>query len=85
MEKSKNVQISVELFNMVLNVMEYIDISNYAADFQDIFNSVLEDLQEKKNKMELREDYQRLINANKSGNEDKQHEARIKYLQNRQK
>lgn len=83
MDKTKNVQIPLELFNAVVDIMEYIDTSNYASDFKNIFENVLEALQEKKNKMNLREDYQRLIAANKSGNEDKQIEARIEYLKNK--
>lgn len=83
MDKPKNVQIPIELFNSIIDVMEYIDTSNYASDFKDIFENVLEALRDKKNKMNLREDYQRLISANKSGNEDKQIEARIEYLKNK--
>ena len=81
--KQKNVQIPTELFNALLDVLEYIDVSNYAPDFQAAFNSVLEGLQDKKKKMELREDYSRLITANKTGNENEQDGARIEYLKNR--
>lgn len=83
MDKPKNVQIPIELFNAIVDVMEYIDTSTYASDFKDIFDNVLYALQEKKKKMELREDYQRLIIANKSADEDKQTEARIEYLKNK--
>jgi len=81
--KAKNVQIPLELFNRLLYVLEYIDMSNYAEDYQNEFGSVLEALQDKKKRMELREDYGKMIDANKSGDEDKQIDARIQYLQNK--
>lgn len=76
----KNVQIPYELFKALLDTLKYVDVSNYAEDFQNVFNSVLEGLRDKQKRMELRDDYGRLAAANKSGDEDKQYEARIEYL-----
>jgi len=81
--KSKNIQIPLELFNRLLYVLEYIDMSNYAEDYQNEFESVLEALQDKKKRMELREDYGKMIDANKLGDEGKQIDARIQYLKNK--
>jgi hypothetical protein len=81
--KPKNVQITVELFNRLVDVLGYIDTSNYAEDFKDDFEGILWALQDKKRRMELREDYKGLLDANKSGDEEKQFDARIKYLRNR--
>lgn len=83
MDKPKNVQIPLDLFNQLLDAMEYIDLKGYAPDFRDRFDSILWALQEKKKKMDLRDDYARLIVANKTGNEEAQDEARIEYLKNK--
>lgn len=79
-DKQKNVQISLELFLALLDTLEYIDTSNYAKDFKNQFEGVLDALKEKKRRMDLREDYSRLIAANKKGDEDKKFDARIEYL-----
>ena len=81
MAEPKNVQISYALFKSLLDVFEYIDVSKYDVVFQEMYNGVLEDLQEKKRRMDLRETYGKLAAANKTDNEDAQIEARIKYLQ----
>jgi len=83
MGNPKNVQIPYELFMALIDMLEYIDSSKYPDDFRDLFEAVLEDLRVKKKRLELREDYSRLIAANKSGDEDKQLEARIEYFKNR--
>jgi hypothetical protein len=81
--KPKNVQIPLELFNRLIDALGYIDTTNYAEDFKSDFEGILAALQDKKRRMELREDYKGLIDANKSGDEEKRFDARIKYLQNR--
>jgi len=83
MATPKNVQIPYELFMAIIDVLEYVDASKYADDFQSLFDAVLEELKTKKKRLELREDYSRLIEANKSGDEDKQLEARIEYFKKR--
>ena len=83
MNPPKNVQIPYSVFISLLDTLEYIDLSNYAADFRTQFESVLEALRNKKRQLERREDYSRLIAANKTGDEDKKHEARIQYLSKR--
>jgi len=80
MAEPKNIQIPYTLFKNLLEVFEYIDISNYTEDFQAMYNNVVEELQEKQRRMELREAYGKLAAANKTNNEDTQHEARIDYL-----
>jgi len=80
MAEPKNIQIPYTLFKSLLEVLEYIDISNYAEDFQSLYNGVLEGLQDKKKRIELREVYGKLAAANKTEDEDAQTEARIEYL-----
>jgi Skp family chaperone for outer membrane proteins len=83
MSQPKNVQIPYDLFMALIDMLEHIDTSRYSDDFRTLFEAVQEELQNKKRRLELREDYSRLIAANKTGDEDKQHEARIEYFKNR--
>jgi hypothetical protein len=82
-DKSKNIQIPLELFNRLVDVLGYIDTSNYTEDFRSELEAVLDALRDKKRRMGLREDYKKLVDANKSGDEGKQIDSRIKYLRNR--
>jgi hypothetical protein len=84
-DKPKNVQIPLELFNALLDTLEYIDVSNYTEDFKNQFEWVFDELKDKKKRMDLREDYGRLLAANKSDDLEKQTDARIEYLRNKNK
>ena len=83
MSQPKNVQIPYETFMALIEMLEYMDTSIFAEDFKELFNILLGELQTKKKRLELREDYGRLIAANKTGDEDKQLEARIEYFKKR--
>jgi len=79
----KNVQIPYELFISLLDVLEYIDVSEYAEDFKSLFENVLAALKYKKVRIALRDDYSRLVNANKTDDDDAKFSTRIEYLKNR--
>ena len=85
MAAPKNIQIPYGLFMVLVEVLENIDVSNKTDDFQALYGAVLAELQNKKMRLALRDDYSRLIVANKSGDEDKQLQARIEYFKNRNK
>jgi len=82
-DKSKNIQIPLELFNHLVDVLGYIDTSSYTEDFRSELEGVLEALRDKKRRMGLREDYKKLVDSNKSDDEGKQIDSRIQYLRNR--
>jgi len=82
----KNVQIPTELFYNVLDLLENIELAGYAEDFQTRIDDIIEQLREKKYRMELRENYSQLVAAYKEqSGEDEQFQKRIEYLKNRKK
>ena len=83
MNTPKNVQIPYDDFLLLIVILEYMDTSNSSQDFIYLHESILKSLKEKKKRIELREDYRRLINANRSGDDDKALEARIDYFKKR--
>jgi len=76
MDRPKNVQISYQTFLELLELLEYIDMSNYTDDFKLQFNAVLEVLRAKKRSLERREAY----TAYKTSYGDQRDEQRIEYL-----
>ena len=83
LSEPKNVQIPYELFKSLLDLLEYVDIENYSEDYQSAFMGILEALKDKQRRIAIREDYGRLVVANKIGDEDKKFDARMNYLRNR--
>lgn len=80
MSDPKNIQMPYEDFKSLLDMLEYIDVSNYTEDFQMQFNDVLSTLQAKRNSIASRQAYSNLIQANKTGDEGQKFEARVEYL-----
>jgi hypothetical protein len=83
MPTPKNVQIPYEDFRSLLDLLEYIDVSNYDDGLKVQSENILYMLKEKEQKLAARDAYSQLIQANKSGVEDRQLEARVNYLQKR--
>jgi hypothetical protein len=75
-----NVLIPLALMCRIVELLEYWDASNYDVVIQHERLDVLNALHLKKRKLELREDYSKIVFAK---NEDDRLNARINYLQNR--
>jgi len=76
----KNVMIPLALMNRIIELLGYWDLSNYDAVIELEHFEVLRALNIKKRRLELRDDYAKIIRA---GNQDDRDDARIQYLQNR--
>jgi len=77
-----NVKIPVTLLNDVVSVFETLSCSDYTPDFRNYFDNVFSALQHKKETMALREIYSKIVYAK---DDDERFEARLKYLQERQR
>ena len=73
----KNINIPLTLFNKIIDLMECWDVSDYAPHIKTDYCDVLFALSKKKQSIELRDAYSKIINAD---TEDEQHLARMKYL-----
>ena len=80
MEKPKNVQIPYETFISLLEILEYMDTSDYADDFKIQFDIVFEVLRDKKRSLKRREAY----TAYKTSHGDQRDSQRIEYLRAKQ-
>jgi len=75
---SKNILIPVPLLGRIVELLEYWDVSKYDRVIQDDYREVLRQLMVKMQKIELRDAYANVINAE---NKDDRDWARIQYLQ----
>lgn len=76
MDKPKNIQIPYETFLTLLELLEYIDISDYAEDFQMEIQTTLDTLHKKRQSLKRRESY----TSFKTSHGDQRDENRIEYL-----
>jgi len=76
--KQKNIQIPLPLFNEILEFMEYMDDAKLDILFADMCDSILAQLRAKQDSFALRELYSNIVLAKV---EDRQHAARMHYLQ----
>jgi hypothetical protein len=77
---SKSVLIPASRLQRIIELLEHLDISNYDIFVQLEHIDNLKFLQGKKSRLELRDNYAKIILAN---NEDDRHDARISYLQHK--
>jgi hypothetical protein len=75
---SQNVKIPLELLNQTIDLLEYIDVSNYSHPIPTDYRIVLSALRLKKQSLALRETYAKVVFAE---NEDDRTFARMKYLE----
>jgi len=74
----KNITIPLSLLNQVIDLLEYWEVRCYDASIQMDYDNVLFALTKKKQSIELREAYAKIIYAE---SDDARHEARMRYLQ----
>ena len=74
---SKNILIPMDLLSRIVELLEYLDVSNYDRVIQDDYCDVLRALMVKMQKIELRDAYSNIINAKNTYDRDW---ARIEYL-----
>ena len=72
----KNVMIPLTLLNRLIDLIEYLDISNYDAVIRLEHWELLKRLRDKQHKRELRDGYAKITNAKNQPDRD---EARINY------
>jgi hypothetical protein len=77
---AKNVMIPLTLLYRIVELLGYWDVSNYDPVIQLEHFDIIRSLNLKLRRLDLREDYLRIIRAN---NKDDKDEARIEYLKNR--
>ena len=77
---SKNVMIPTGLFERIVDLLGYWDVSNYDPVVQIEHFDVLRCLDLKKRRLALRDDYAKIIRAD---NKDDRDDARIAFLRNR--
>jgi len=75
-----NVKIPLSLLNQVIYILENIEISNYCDAFLAEYYDLLGTLRKKKDSLDLRDAYAKIINAK---DEDSRHWARMQYLEQR--
>ena len=76
--KQKNIQIPLTLFKEIIEFVEYMDDTKLDILLADMCDSILAQLRAKQDSMALREIYADIVYAK---DEDKQHVARMHYLQ----
>jgi len=74
---SKNITIPLSLFNKIMDCLDCWDVSDYDPLLRPTYADVLFALTKKKQSMELRDAYAKIIAAD---SEIDQHEARMRYL-----
>ena len=74
---SKNVKIPMELFSRIIDLFDYLDVSGYDLAIQYDFEIIAQALVKKKQSLELREAYAKVIFAE---DEDARDAARMRYL-----
>ena len=80
MDNSKSVLIPVPLVNQVIELLGYWDTSQYDCAIRDSRWDILKALNVKMQKLELRDAYSRIVEAD---SEDRRHDARIEYLRHK--
>jgi len=75
---NKNVMIPLSLLDQAIDVMEYIDVTEYGSPITMMYDDVLSALRKKKRSLHLRQTYANIIFAE---SEDARFDARMKYLQ----
>ena len=60
---SKNVKIPMELFSQIIDILDYIDVSGYDPVFRYDCECVVDALVKKKQSLELRETYAKIVYA----------------------
>ena len=80
-QKPKQVQIPVETFHKIIAFMECCDTSGCDSDFQKLYRDIFSCLIEKRDNMELRESYAKVIFA---GDEGQKKEALTAYLERKE-
>jgi hypothetical protein len=73
----KNVLIPIPLVKRIVELLGYWDVSMHDCAIRDECSEIMQALDLKMRKLELRDAYSKMINA---GNENSRHEARINYL-----
>ena len=76
----KNIIIPLFLFYKIIDLLETWDIQDYCQATQEDYSDVLFALTKKRQNLELREAYARIIYAD---SEEAQHEARMSYLRSK--
>jgi hypothetical protein len=79
--KTKKVQIPVETLHKMIVFMECCDISGCEPDFQKLYRDIFTVLIDKRDSMELRDAYTKVVFAK---DEDARKEARIAYLEQKE-
>ena len=78
MANSVNIKIPQALLGRIIDLLQCWDLDGYDEFIQDDFYEVFSALLKKKRSLELRNDYEKLVNAS---DEDSRVEARMRYLQ----
>ena len=81
----KTVKIEYMDFINMLHVLEHIDTTNYDNTFKEEINTLIYNLKYKKEKLEMRNTYSRLIKANEEKDEETAFIERINYLKQKNK
>jgi len=74
----KNITIPLSLLHQVINLLEYWNPQDYDQSVQEDYDDVLYALTKKKQSIELREAYAKIIYAE---SDDARHTARMRYLE----
>jgi len=77
---SQNVKIPLSLLNQAIDLLEYINVSDYDPTIVLEYDIVLSALLKKKQSLDLRQSYAKIIFAE---DEDKRFDARMQYLQHK--
>jgi len=74
----KNITIPFSLLTRVVDLLDYWDINSYNYSIQQDYSDILFALTKKKQSVELRDAYAKIIYAE---DDDARHDARMRYLQ----
>jgi len=74
----KNITIPFSLLSRIIELLDYWNVDEYCYSIQQDYSDVMFALTKKKQSIELREAYARIIYAE---DDDARHEARMRYLQ----
>ena len=74
----KNITIPFSLFTRIIELLEYWDVPEYTTHFRQDYDDILYALLKKKQAVELREAYAKIVYAD---NDDARLDARLHYLQ----
>ena len=80
-KKPKQVQMPVEVFHKIIFFMECCDTSGCEPDFKKLYKEILSCLVDKRDSMELRESYSKVVFA---GDEEQKKEALAAYLEQKE-